>query len=154
MIHTLTFRMTGSLADCKDLAQETFVRACRQLDSYQGGAKFSSWLYRITVNACLAWRRQEQRRQRLLHEWSEETATAPSANGSVAPDDSLSRDCAGRPPQTARQTAGGHRAHHLWRAQSRRRRPITWLFGNHRVLAHLLRPAQAEETPGQTRRLA
>jgi hypothetical protein len=40
MIHTLTFRMTGSLADCKDLAQETFVRAYRQLDSFHGTAKF------------------------------------------------------------------------------------------------------------------
>lgn len=71
MIHTLTFRMTGSLADCKDLAQETFVRAYRQLDSFNGTAKFSSWLYRIAVNACLDWRRQEQRRERLHQSWSE-----------------------------------------------------------------------------------
>jgi RNA polymerase sigma-70 factor (ECF subfamily) len=92
MIHTLTYRMTGSLADCKDLAQETFVRAYRQLDSYQGGAKFSSWLYRIAVNACLDWRRQEQRRERLLHEWSEEAATSASGNGFVAADDTLSRE--------------------------------------------------------------
>jgi hypothetical protein len=51
MIHSLTFRMTGSMADAKDLAQETFVRAYRQLDSYQGASRFSSWLYRIAVNA-------------------------------------------------------------------------------------------------------
>jgi len=42
MIHSLTFRMTGSMADAEDLAQETFIRAYRQLDSYQGTAKFSS----------------------------------------------------------------------------------------------------------------
>src|ERR1035438_8444874 len=35
MIHSLTYRMTGSLADCKDLAQVTFIRAYQQLDSYQ-----------------------------------------------------------------------------------------------------------------------
>jgi RNA polymerase sigma-70 factor (ECF subfamily) len=92
MIHTLTFRMTGSLADCKDLAQETFVRAYRQLDSYQGTAKFSSWIYRIAVNACLDWRRQEQRRERLLHAWSEEAATPTSGNGSVTDNDALSRE--------------------------------------------------------------
>jgi len=71
MVHALTFRMTGSLADCQDLAQETFVRAYRQLDAYQGTAKFSSWLYRIAVNSCLDWRRQEQRRQRLHQDWGE-----------------------------------------------------------------------------------
>jgi RNA polymerase sigma-70 factor (ECF subfamily) len=57
MIHSLTFRMTGSMADAEDLAQETFIRAYRQLDSFQGTAKFSSWLYRIAVNTCLNWRR-------------------------------------------------------------------------------------------------
>src|ERR1017187_9332514 len=81
MIHTLTFRMTGSLADCKDLAQETFVRAYRQLDSYHGTAKFSSWLYRIAVNACLDWRRQEQRRAQLHRNWSESSLPTDSAAG-------------------------------------------------------------------------
>ncbi len=87
MIHTLTFRMTGSLADCKDLAQETFVRAYRQLDSFNGTAKFSSWLYRIAVNACLDWRRQEQRRERLLHNWSE--TSLPHSKGEVTDSDEL-----------------------------------------------------------------
>ena len=71
MIHSLTFRMTGSVADCKDLAQETFIRAYQQLDSYQGSSKLSSWLYRIAVNACLDWRRREQRREKLHASWSE-----------------------------------------------------------------------------------
>ena len=71
MIHSLTFRMTGSVADCKDLAQETFIRAYQQLDSYQGSSKLSSWLYRIAVNACLDWKRREQRREKLHASWSE-----------------------------------------------------------------------------------
>jgi RNA polymerase sigma-70 factor (ECF subfamily) len=71
LIHSLTFRMTGSLADAKDLAQETFVRAYRQLDSYQGTSKFSSWLYRIAVNACLDWQRREKRRAAVYHNLSE-----------------------------------------------------------------------------------
>jgi RNA polymerase sigma-70 factor (ECF subfamily) len=71
MIHSLTYRMTGSLADAKDLAQETFIRAYQQLDSFNGTSKFSSWLYRIAVNACLDWRRREIRRTKLHTEWSE-----------------------------------------------------------------------------------
>lgn len=70
MIHSLAYRMTGSVADCKDLAQETFIRAHRQLDSFQGGSKFSSWLYRIAVNACLDWKRREQRREKIHTSWS------------------------------------------------------------------------------------
>ncbi len=70
MIHSLTFRMTGSMTDAEDLAQETFIRAYRQLDSYQGTAKFSSWLYRIAVNACLNWRQREMRRDQIHTRWA------------------------------------------------------------------------------------
>lgn len=62
MIHALTFRMTGSLADAEDLAQETFIRAYEQIGAYNGHAKFSTWLYSIAVHACLNWRRNEARR--------------------------------------------------------------------------------------------
>lgn len=89
MIHTLTFRMTGSLADCKDLAQETFVRAYRQLDSFQGNSKFSSWLYRIAVNSCLDWRRQENRRQQLLTDWAESDVVSTSDNDAAGEKDEL-----------------------------------------------------------------
>ena len=62
MVHSLTFRMTGSAADAEDLAQETFIRACEQINSFNGGAKFSTWLCSIAVHACLNWRRNEARR--------------------------------------------------------------------------------------------
>ena len=65
MIHSLTFRMTGSLADAEDLAQETFLRAYAQLDSFRGTAKFSTWLYRIAMNTCLNWKQSEARRFQL-----------------------------------------------------------------------------------------
>jgi RNA polymerase sigma-70 factor (ECF subfamily) len=65
MIHSLTFRMTGSPADAEDLAQETFIRAYGQIGAFRGTAKFSTWLYRIAVNACLNWRQSEVRRFQL-----------------------------------------------------------------------------------------
>jgi RNA polymerase sigma-70 factor, ECF subfamily len=64
MIHALTFRMTGSIADAEDLAQETFFRAWEQIGSFSGKAKFATWLYSIAVHACLNWRRDEARRFR------------------------------------------------------------------------------------------
>jgi RNA polymerase sigma-70 factor (ECF subfamily) len=65
MVHSLTYRMTGSLADAEDLAQETFIRAYEQIDSFRGASKFSTWLYRIAVNTCLNWRQSEARRFQL-----------------------------------------------------------------------------------------
>jgi RNA polymerase sigma-70 factor, ECF subfamily len=75
MIHALTYRMTGSLADSEDLAQETFLRAYRQLESFRAEAKFSSWLYRIGINLCLNWRKRTQREAELHVEWSKDQET-------------------------------------------------------------------------------
>ncbi len=50
-VRSLLRRLTGGdLAEADDLAQETFLRAYRGLRGYRGGAKFSSWLYRIACN--------------------------------------------------------------------------------------------------------
>jgi RNA polymerase sigma-70 factor (ECF subfamily) len=51
-VRGLLRRLTGGdVAQADDLAQETFLRAYRGLRGYRGGAKFSSWLYRIACNA-------------------------------------------------------------------------------------------------------
>jgi RNA polymerase sigma-70 factor, ECF subfamily len=69
MIHSLTYRMTGTSADAEDLAQEAFISAYRNLQGYRGTAKFSSWLYRITLNLCIRWRKLERRRERTDRDW-------------------------------------------------------------------------------------
>lgn len=72
MIHALTYRMTGSLSDAEDLAQETFIRAYRQIASFRGEASFATWLYRIAINTCLNWGEGARRRQALDEEWAKE----------------------------------------------------------------------------------
>ncbi|HEU5396077.1 MAG TPA: RNA polymerase sigma factor [Verrucomicrobiae bacterium] len=76
MIHALTFRMTGSLADAEDLAQEAFIRAYEQIGRFNRRAKFSTWLYSIAVHACLNWRRDEARRFRAQEKCAEEMLAA------------------------------------------------------------------------------
>ncbi len=52
-IYRLAYRMTRNAEDAKDLAQEAFVQAYRSLGTFRGHSRFSTWLYRITVNLCL-----------------------------------------------------------------------------------------------------
>ena len=90
MIHSLTFRMTGSLADAEDLAQETFILAYEQIGSFRGTSKFSTWLYRIAVNTCLNWRQSETRRFNLNKNCAEEIF-AHNQNGENNPASTQSR---------------------------------------------------------------
>ena len=80
MIHSLCYRMSGSVADAEDLAQETFIHAYQHLDGFRAEARFSSWLYRIAVNQCLNWQKRRQRLDQLHKEWSEQDREPSSAD--------------------------------------------------------------------------
>ncbi len=52
-IATWCFRFTGDRNSAGDLAQDILLRAYRNLDSFRGASKFSTWLYTIARNHCL-----------------------------------------------------------------------------------------------------
>jgi RNA polymerase sigma-70 factor (ECF subfamily) len=60
-IYALAYRTLGREEDARDVVQEAFLRAYRGLKGFKGEAKFSSWLYRITLNLCRDWSRRERR---------------------------------------------------------------------------------------------
>jgi RNA polymerase sigma-70 factor (ECF subfamily) len=60
-IYALAYRQIGREEDARDVVQDAFLRAFRALPGFKGQAKFSSWLYRITLNLCRDWLRRQRR---------------------------------------------------------------------------------------------
>lgn len=50
-VYNLALRTLGNPWDAADVAQEAFIKAFRNLDSFKGDARFTTWLHRIVVNA-------------------------------------------------------------------------------------------------------
>jgi len=60
--YRLAARLTGNDGDAQDALQETFLQLYRNLGSFRGEARFSTWLFRIATNAALGVRRTRARR--------------------------------------------------------------------------------------------
>jgi RNA polymerase sigma-70 factor (ECF subfamily) len=62
LVRGVTLRMLGG-QDAQDASQEVWVRVWANMKSFRGESAFSTWLYRVTVNTCLSFRRKESRRR-------------------------------------------------------------------------------------------
>ena len=54
-------RLVHNRAIAEELAQDVFIRVYRSREKYQPDAKFTTWLFRITTNVALNWRRDTRR---------------------------------------------------------------------------------------------
>src|SRR6266540_5609851 len=93
------YRMLASPFDAEDAVQETFIRAWRAIDRFEGRAALRSWLYRIATNVCLDMLDSRKRRARPmdlgpaqapvvenLHTLPGSTWVEPAPDGVVVPD--------------------------------------------------------------------
>ncbi len=53
MVFSVVNRFVDTEDDAEELAQEIFVKTYERLTTFEGGSKFSSWLYMIAMNHCL-----------------------------------------------------------------------------------------------------
>jgi RNA polymerase sigma-70 factor (ECF subfamily) len=80
------FRLTGNREEAADLAQDVFLKAHRHLDSFQGDAQFSTWLYSIVRNeSSTRWRRRVA-----VPEVEDETALIEAPSAAPGPEQTAS----------------------------------------------------------------
>ena len=73
----LCWRLTGSEATAEDLAQEICLKLPRALRSFRGDAKFTTWLYRVALNAVRDAARRAATRSKALEALAREPVAPP-----------------------------------------------------------------------------
>lgn len=78
-IYAICRRITGNEADALDATQDALIAIVRGLRRYDGRAAFSTWVYRVTTNACLDELRRRRRRPVPTETMPDDAAAGPGA---------------------------------------------------------------------------
>lgn len=84
LILRLGFRFLGNRAEAEDLAQDICVNLAAKLRGYRGEARFTTWLYRVTVNAAKDRLRRRNARSRVADGWADLERMARQADVEAA----------------------------------------------------------------------
>ena len=71
-VYGIAYRLCGfDPEEARDTAQEAFLQAFRNISQFEGRSRFSTWLYRVAVNACLDAQRRRRRWVDMILPWRE-----------------------------------------------------------------------------------
>ncbi|PJF09442.1 RNA polymerase sigma factor [Pseudorhodobacter sp. MZDSW-24AT] len=99
-IFALGWRLTGSKAEAEDLAQDICAALPHRLRGWRAEARFTTWLYRVVVNAAHDARRRAAVRNRAADGWGDwEIARQESMAQDRAAQDWLSESMGRLPPE-------------------------------------------------------
>jgi RNA polymerase sigma-70 factor (ECF subfamily) len=90
-IYSICYRYTRNDADARDLSQEVFIKVFRNLKNFKGRSKLFTWVYRITVNTCISFKRREKHTQPLHEASTRRDPVGENARLKVAIADALER---------------------------------------------------------------
>jgi RNA polymerase sigma-70 factor (ECF subfamily) len=82
-VFNVALRMLGDPDDARDATQDAFFTVVRKLGQFRGEAAFTTWLHRVTVNACYDILRK-RRRQPMLRRVDDEDGPIPETGPPVA----------------------------------------------------------------------
>lgn len=78
LIYRLALRYTGDREEAQDLAQETFIRAYKNLDRFDRNKPATPWLCKIAANLCRNWLRDHRE---LPHDFTDDQIILPPTSG-------------------------------------------------------------------------
>lgn len=67
-LFSIAYGITLNREESLDIVQEVFLKVHQNIHTFREESKLSTWLHRITVNACLNWKRKWKRRFRWHHQ--------------------------------------------------------------------------------------
>ncbi|MEQ1568480.1 MAG: sigma-70 family RNA polymerase sigma factor [Myxococcota bacterium] len=80
-VYAMAYGMVRNREDARDITQEAFVKAYRNLDSFRLESSFYTWLYRIAMNLSIDFVRKRKRRET---SGFDETIATREDDGSIA----------------------------------------------------------------------
>ena len=80
----LAYRITGHVEDAKDIRQRAFIHAFRGLPTFDGRARFSTWLQRIVINLCRDELRSRMSRNNVMETAPDKPSPSPTSSGDPA----------------------------------------------------------------------
>lgn len=87
-VYRLAYDLLGNRQDAEDLSQDVFLKAFRSLSAFRGDSKWTTWLYRITVNTCLDFREKRSKMKIAANQQSDGEEMVNEIESAAIPPDS------------------------------------------------------------------